>query len=106
MSNRATRLQVPVLAGWRTPYTFLGTPLVAPGGERVLPDLLLDGLRGKLTGAALLEELPLESAAWAALEDAIARGDVVARAPAGLRPRGIRAERQRSRAAALRPAQG
>lgn len=78
VSNRATRLQVPVLAGWRTPYTFLGTPLVAPGGERVLPDLLLDGLRGKLTGAALLEELPLESAAWAVLEDAVARGDVVA----------------------------
>jgi CelD/BcsL family acetyltransferase involved in cellulose biosynthesis len=77
VSNRATRLQVPVLASWRTPYTFLGTPLVAPGGESALPDLLMDGLRGTLTGAALLEELPQTSAAWGAFEDAIARGDVV-----------------------------
>ena len=57
MSNRATKLQVPVLAGWRTPYSFLGTPLVAEGGERVLPDCSLDGLRGKLTGVALLDQM-------------------------------------------------
>jgi CelD/BcsL family acetyltransferase involved in cellulose biosynthesis len=38
----------------------------------------MDGLRGTLTGTAVLEQVPLESAAWTAFEDAIARGDVVA----------------------------
>ena len=78
VSNRATRLQVPVLAGWRTPYSFLGTPLVAPGAERHLPELLADGLRGRLTGVAVLDQISVESAAWTAFEDAILRGDVVA----------------------------
>jgi CelD/BcsL family acetyltransferase involved in cellulose biosynthesis len=77
VTNRATRLQVPVMAAWHTPYTFLGTPLVAPGGEDGLAELLLEGLRGTVTGAAMLEQIPQESVAWRALEDAIARGDVV-----------------------------
>jgi CelD/BcsL family acetyltransferase involved in cellulose biosynthesis len=78
VTSRATKLQVPVLAGWRTPYSFLGTPLVAEAGVRGLPDLLLEGLRGRLTGVALLDQLPRASTAWRAFEDAIARGEVVA----------------------------
>ena len=78
VTSRATKLQVPVLAGWRTPYSFLGTPLVAKGAEAQLPDLLMDGRRGSLTGVALLDQVPLDSAAWGAFEDSIVRGDVVA----------------------------
>ncbi len=78
VSNRATKLQVPVLAGWSTPYSFLGTPLVAEGGAAHLPELLADGLRGKLTGVAVLDQMSVESAAWTACEDAILSGDVVA----------------------------
>ena len=78
VNNRATKLQVPVLAGWHTPYSFLGTPLVAEGSERHLPQLLADGLRGKLTGVAVLDQVSVESAAWTALEDAILHGNVVA----------------------------
>ncbi|MBN1529063.1 MAG: GNAT family N-acetyltransferase [Thermoleophilaceae bacterium] len=62
---------------WRTPYTFLGTPLVAPGAEAALPGLLLEGRRGTIAGAAMLDQLPRASAAWRTLEDAIARGDLV-----------------------------
>src|SRR4029079_10882011 len=55
----------------------LGTPLVAPGAEDALPELLLDGPRGTIAGATMLDQVPKESAAWRTLEDAIARGDVV-----------------------------
>jgi CelD/BcsL family acetyltransferase involved in cellulose biosynthesis len=78
VTSRATRLQVPVLAGWRTPYTFLGTPLVARGRERALPELLVEGMRGRLTGVAMLDQVPRASAAWAAFQDGIVRGDLVA----------------------------
>jgi CelD/BcsL family acetyltransferase involved in cellulose biosynthesis len=78
VTRRATKLQVPVLAGWHTPYSFLGTPLVAPGGERVLPELLVNGVRGSLTGVVVLDQISRDSAAWTAFEDAIACGDVVA----------------------------
>ena len=78
VSDRVTKLQVPVLAGWRTPYSYLGTPLVAEGAEALLPDLLMDGLRRSLTGVAMLDQVPRESAAWRSFEDAILRGDVVA----------------------------
>jgi CelD/BcsL family acetyltransferase involved in cellulose biosynthesis len=61
---------------WRTPYTFLGTPLVAPGAAERLPDLLLEGARGTVSGALMVDQVPRRSAAWRAIEDAIARGDV------------------------------
>lgn len=78
VSDRATKLQVPVLAGFRTPYSYLGTPLVAKGSEALMPELLMDGLRGSLTGVAMLDQVPRDSAVWASFEDAIVRGDVVA----------------------------
>ena len=46
VSQRVTKLQVPVLAGWRTPYSFLGTPLVAEGAERALPLLVAEASAG------------------------------------------------------------
>jgi CelD/BcsL family acetyltransferase involved in cellulose biosynthesis len=61
---------------WRTPYTFLGTPLVAPGAAECLPELLLEGARGTLSGALMVDQVPRRSAAWMAIEDAIARGDL------------------------------
>ncbi|HEU0025134.1 MAG TPA: GNAT family N-acetyltransferase [Thermoleophilaceae bacterium] len=78
VTSRATKLQVPVLAGWRTPYTFLGTPLVAQGHEDALPELLLDGLKGRLSGVAMVDQVPRASGAWAALADSLVVGDLVA----------------------------
>jgi len=77
VTPRSTRLKVPVLSGWRSPYSFLGAPLVAEGAERALPDLLLEGMSGRLTGAAMLDQVPADSRAWAALEDAIGAGELV-----------------------------
>ncbi len=78
VSQRVTKLQVPVLAGWRTPYSFLGTPLVAEGAERVLPRLVSEAQRGRLTGVTMLDQISRESAAWQAIEDGVGRGDLVA----------------------------
>jgi CelD/BcsL family acetyltransferase involved in cellulose biosynthesis len=78
VSQRATKLQVPVLAGWRTPYSFLGTPLVAEGAERVLPRLVSEVQRGRLSGVTMLDQISRESVAWQAMEDGIGRGELVA----------------------------
>ena len=78
VSQRVTKLQGPILAGWRTPYSFLGTPLVAEGAERVLPKLVAEAQRGRLTGVTMLDHLSRESAAWQAMEDSVGRGDLVA----------------------------
>ena len=78
VSQRVTKLQVPVLAGWRTPYSFLGTPLVAEGAERVLPKLVAEAQRGRLSGVTMLDQMSRESAAWQAMEDSVGRGDLVA----------------------------
>ncbi len=78
VSQRATKLQVPVLAGWRTPYSFLGTPLVAEGAERVLPHLVSEVQRGRLSGVTMLDQISRESAAWQAIEDGVGRGELVA----------------------------
>jgi CelD/BcsL family acetyltransferase involved in cellulose biosynthesis len=62
---------------WRTPYTFLGTPLLAPDAAERLPELLLEGARGRVSGALMVDQVPRRSTAWRAIEDATARGDVV-----------------------------
>ena len=73
VSQRATKLQVPVLAGWRTPYSFLGTPLVARGRPSAsFPSCSWTACAARLTGVAVLDQMSRESAAWTAFEDAIA----------------------------------
>ena len=66
------------MAGWRTPYSFLGTPLVAEGAERVLPRLLWEVPRGRRAGVTMLDQISRESVAWQAIEDGVGRGDLVA----------------------------
>ena len=78
VNQHVTKLQVPVLSGWRTPYSFLGTPLVAEGAERELPRLLEEAQRGRLTGVTMLDQISRESPAWRAIEDSIGREEVVA----------------------------